>query len=154
MLQALEWLTYPKMIGVMDMAQLEKTILVIDDDLDFQLMVSIMLENVGFSVKYLVEGRLSLALHTAKTCDMILLDVELPGMNGIELSKQLKSNPEIEAIPIILVTGHSDCDQLFSESKADALFKKPFSLSALLLKITELLTPVYFRSPTGVKEPR
>jgi CheY-like chemotaxis protein len=133
------------------MVQEGKTILVIDDDLDFQLMVSTMLEKVGFGVKYLVEGRLSSALDSARTCDMILLDVELPGMSGVELSKQLKLTPEIETIPIILVTAHSDCDKLFSESNANALFKKPFSLSALLLKITELLTPAYFVSTVKVE---
>jgi CheY-like chemotaxis protein len=85
------------------MVQGGKTILVIDDDLDFQFMVSSMLENVGFGVNHLVEGRLSAALHSARACDMILLDVELPGMNGVELAKNLKSTPETKAIPIIRV---------------------------------------------------
>jgi CheY-like chemotaxis protein len=134
------------------MVQDGKTILVIDDDLDFQFMVSRMLEDVGFGVKYLVEGKLSAALDSAKACDMILLDVELPGMNGVELSKQLKSAPETGAIPIILVTGHSDSDKLFSESNANALFTKPFSLSALLQKIIELLTPTRLRGPVDMRQ--
>jgi CheY-like chemotaxis protein len=132
-------------------AQQGKTILVIDDDLDFQYMISTMLENIGFGVKNLVEGKLSAALNSAKVCDMILLDVELPGTNGVELSKQLKLTPQTEAIPIILITGHSDSEKLFSESNANALFKKPFSLSSLVSKITELLTPEYFRSPVELK---
>jgi CheY-like chemotaxis protein len=128
-----------------------KTILVIDDDIDFQFMVSTMLENVGYDVKYLVEGKLSSVVKSAKACDMILMDVELPGVSGVDLTKHLKSTPEIETIPIILVTGHNESEKLFSESKADALIKKPFSFSALLVKITELLTPVYFRTPVEEK---
>lgn len=123
-----------------------RTILIIDDDLDFQFMVSGMLEKCGFGVKYLVEGRVSSALDSARSCDMVLLDFNLPGTNGVELAKKLKSFPETKGIPIILVTGHSDSDKLFSESSANALFTKPFSFSALLRKITELLTPVYFRN--------
>jgi CheY-like chemotaxis protein len=133
------------------MVQEGKTILVVDDDLDFQFMVSRMLETDGFGVKYLIEGRLNSILKSARACDMILLDVDLPGMNGVDLSKTLKSIPDTKAIPIILVTGHSECDRLFNESKANAFFKKPFSFSALRLKITELLSPVYFRSPVEIE---
>src|SRR5688572_7015717 len=128
-----------------------KTILVIDDDVDFQFMISTMLERVGYDVKYLVEGRLNSVVNSAKACDMILMDVQLPGVNGVDLTKHIKSTPEIEAIPIILVTGHNKSEKLFSESKANALIKKPFSLSALLVKITELLTPVNLRTPVDLK---
>lgn len=126
-----------------DMVQDGKTILVIDDDLDFQYMISRMLENNGFNVKFLLNGQLNRTIDWAKRCDAVVLDVELPGMNGIELAKNLKSLPDTEAIPIILVTGHCDSDSLFSESHANALFKKPFSLSRLLQKITDLVNPVY-----------
>lgn len=133
------------------MLQEGKTVLLIDDDLDFQFMISSMLENSGFGVKYLLEGRLNAAMASAKRCDVVVLDVQLPGINGVELAKKLKSTPETEAIPIILVTGQSDCDKLLSESNANALFKKPFPLSALLLKITELLTPTPFSNATKLK---
>src|SRR5687767_2188740 len=122
------------------MVQDGKTILVIDDDPDFQFMVSGMLQHVGYGVKYLVEGRVNAAVDSAKHCDVVLLDVNLPGMNGIDIARELKSTPATESIPIILITGHCDSEKLLFESKANALFTKPFSLAALLQKITELLT--------------
>lgn len=117
-----------------------KTVLVIDDDLDFQVMMGSMLERWGFGVKYLIEGRLTSVLDSAKHCDVILLDVELPGLNGLEIAKELKSKAETAAIPIILITGHDDSEQLFFASNADMLVKKPFSLSTLHKKISELIS--------------
>jgi DNA-binding response OmpR family regulator len=124
------------------MEQNKKTILIIDDDLDLQFVITTKLKACGFSVKSLLEGKLSSTFDAAKICDMILLDVQLPGVSGVHLGQQLKSTPETLSIPIIMLTGHSDSDQLFLESKANALFRKPFSLSELVVKIKELFDPV------------
>ena len=117
----------------------EKTILIIDDDIDFQFMITSMLTSSGFGVKSLVEGKLLSTIDSAKTCDIVLLDIELPGASGVDIGKELKSQPETAGIPVILVTGHDECEELFKESRANVLFKKPFSLSLLLNKIRELL---------------
>lgn len=122
------------------MRENEKTILVIDDDIDFQFMVTMVLQRCGYMVKSLVEGKLHHTLESAKHCDIVLLDIDLPGVSGVEIGKELKSVPETLGIPIILLTAHSECDKLFIESRANALFKKPFALSELLSKIKELLS--------------
>jgi DNA-binding response OmpR family regulator len=116
-----------------------KTILVIDDDLDFQLMIGNLLRNSGFSVRTLLEGKVDLTLDTARECDMVLLDVQLPGVSGIDLGKELKSSSETSNIPVILITGLSEPEKLFTEAQANALLKKPFALSGLVDKINELL---------------
>jgi DNA-binding response OmpR family regulator len=116
-----------------------KTILVIDDDLDFQLMIGNLLRNNGFSVRTLLEGKVDTTLDTARGCDMVLLDVQLPGVSGIDLGKELKSSSETSNIPVILITGHSEPEKLFTEAQANALLKKPFALSGLVDKINELL---------------
>ena len=59
----------------------EKTILIVDDDIDFQFMITTMLKLSGFHVKSLIEGQLIPAVDSAKACDMVLLDIELPGIN-------------------------------------------------------------------------
>lgn len=118
---------------------LEKTILVIDDDLDFQLMIGNMLRTSGFIVKTQLDGNVNHTLDSAKGCDMVLLDIELPGLSGVDLGKKLKSSPETLNIPIIMMSGHPECQSLFAESKANALIPKPFPLSRLMAKIRELL---------------
>jgi CheY-like chemotaxis protein len=117
----------------------EKTILIVDDDIDFQFMITTMLASNGFTVKSLIEGQLIPTVDSAKVCDMVLLDIELPGVNGVDIARKLKSIPETASIPIILLSGHHECERLFLESKANAHFKKPFSLRQLLSKVNELL---------------
>lgn len=117
----------------------EKTILIIDDDVDFQYVVTAKLKACGYLVRSLVEGTIKSVFESARNCDMVLLDVELPGESGVVLGQELKSSPETRSIPIIMLTGHSDSDKMFLESKANVLFKKPFSLSELVVKIKEML---------------
>lgn len=118
----------------------EGKVLIIDDDVDFQFMVGSMLRSSGYIVKSLLEGKLHTTLNLASECDVILLDIELPGMNGVDLGKQLKATPATANIPILLVSGHNKCETLFIESEANAFFQKPFSLSSLMSKIQELIS--------------
>jgi DNA-binding response OmpR family regulator len=121
---------------------MDKTILIIDDDVDFQFMVGSVLRAIGYEVKTLLEGRPDSAVHLASTCDIVLLDIGLPGVNGIDVGIKLRSTPETADIPIILISANSDVDEMFSRSEANAFMQKPFSLSTLTSKITELLKKV------------
>ena len=82
---------------------IEGKVLIIDDDVDFQFMVGTMLRSSGYVVKSLLEGKLHTTLNLASECDVILLDIELPGMSGVDLGKQLKATPATANIPILLV---------------------------------------------------
>ena len=117
----------------------DKTVLIIDDDIDFQFMITSILASNGFDVKSLLEGRIFATVDSAKNCDIILLDVELPGASGVDIGRELKAQPETSDIPIILLTGHDEAERVFQESQANVLFKKPFLLGELLNKIKELL---------------
>lgn len=113
--------------------------MVIDDDLDFQFMVCSMLKTNGYKVKSLIEGKIDTVIAFAKNCDIVLLDIRLPGIDGVELGKNLRSFKETLDVPIILLSGDSEAEQLFKESKANDLLKKPFSLSQLMAKIKAIL---------------
>jgi len=125
-----------------DVCGMEKRVLIIDDDIDFQFMVGSMLRTSGYEVKTLLEGKLSAAVNMAGQCDIVILDVELPGTSGVDLGMELRSAPETSNIPIILVSGHADGNELFSQSKANAYIQKPFSLTALMNTIKALLKMV------------
>jgi CheY-like chemotaxis protein len=111
--------------------ELNKTVLIIDDDLDFQMMVSDVLHRSGYKVKSILEGRINSVMKIAKKCDMILLDIDLPGMNGVEVGKKLKENPATENIPIILISGDSEGELNSKACHAGGFILKPFSLSGL-----------------------
>ena len=117
-----------------------KTVLLIDDDIDFSSMVSELLNSKGFKVRCLVKGELTAVSHLAIQSDLILLDIQLPEINGIDISRALRADPTTEKIPIILVSGHSDNEP--GITTVNAFFGKPFSFSSLLKKINELLNPV------------
>lgn len=116
-----------------------KTILVIDDDSDYQLIVGNMLRNNGYKVECLLDGKISQATDLAKKCDMVLLDIEMPEANGVEVVAELKTNPETKQIPIILISAHLEGDKLFKTSRANGFMYKPFLLPGLLKKIKQLL---------------
>jgi CheY-like chemotaxis protein len=116
-----------------------KRVLVIDDDLDYQFMISALLGSRGFKVKCLLHGNDSSLLNLAKECDIVLLDIELPGIGGVELSKTLKADPSTAQIPIILISGCVNGPKLMNMSGANAFIGKPFSLLSLFDKINELL---------------
>jgi DNA-binding response OmpR family regulator len=106
---------------------------------DFQFMIRTMLKMGGYEVRSLLEGKPNAAVDIAKQCDIVLLDVDLPGANGVDVGKQLKSSPETSNIPVILVTANTECDKVFILAQANDFIQKPFSLAALMGKIKELL---------------
>ena len=116
-----------------------KSVLIVDDDIDFQMMISVILGNRGFKVRCLLKGRPTSVQRIARKSDIVLMDVQLPGTSGIDLGKKLKSDPQTEKIPIILISGQADGQDLLKTSCADAFIGKPFSLSGLLTKIDDLL---------------
>lgn len=129
----------PMFATIMETA--DKTILIIDDDSDFHTLVSIALKNSGYKVKSLFDGTIKEVFNMVKACDMVLLDVELPSANGAEVGKQLKSDPATQNIPIIMITGHTEGEKIFKQSKANAFIQKPFLLSGLLNKVKEYIRP-------------
>jgi response regulator RpfG family c-di-GMP phosphodiesterase len=119
------------------MDTLHKTILIIDDDMDFHTLISRWLINSGYSVKSLFDGSIKDVYRAASQCDMVLLDIELPTVDGVEVGRKLKSNPKTMGIPVIMISGHTDGDKLFHEARANHFIQKPFSLNLLLNKVKE-----------------
>jgi CheY-like chemotaxis protein len=83
----------------------KKTILVVDDDKSLVKSVKYHLEHKGYSTCVAYDGKQALEMIENHRPDLIVLDIIMPNMDGYEVIKALKSNPETANIPIVLVTG-------------------------------------------------
>lgn len=116
-----------------------KIILVIDDDRDFQTILKVTLKQSGFQVRSLFDGEITDTMNEKPSPDIILLDVDLPFANGVEVGKLLKANASTKDIPVIMVSANPYVDQLCKEAGANGYVQKPFTLKALIEKVHEKL---------------
>lgn len=123
----------------LEMVQGQKVVLVIDDDEDFQTILKVTLNQSGFQVKSLFDGEIAAALGEQPVPDIILLDIDLPYENGVEVGKKLKANAFTKDIPVIMVSANPYVDVLCKEAGANDYVQKPFALKALLQKVEERL---------------
>jgi len=116
-------------------------VLAVDDDPDIRGMISVALSARGFDVVTAGGGEEGLEIARIEKPDIIVLDVEMPGMKGPEVCKALTADPGTCGIPIIFLTGKVDLDAMEEtfEGGAQAYIMKPFSPFVLLDKIEEVL---------------
>ncbi|MFB3819467.1 MAG: response regulator [Candidatus Methylomirabilales bacterium] len=87
-------------------------------------------------------GERGLALAAAQPPDLVITDVCLPGISGLELCRRLKGAPATRHVPVLLVTGiPSDVETASVEAGADKLLGKPFNMETLRRVVGELLVP-------------
>ena len=118
-----------------------KTILVIEDDETMRGAFKRIFEADGFRVKLAADGtQLSLVLDDAPI-DLIVLDIGLPWINGLELAKLLKEHDDLKSIPLIFVSGKtSDFDvKRGFDAGADDYIKKPFDVEQIKKTVNALL---------------
>ena len=82
------------------------TVLVADDEQDMRALLTKLLSRAGHNVIQSVDGRAAVDLAIAHQPDVILLDVSMPAMGGLEVLKKLREIPETQAIPIIFLSAH------------------------------------------------
>ena len=122
-------------------------ILVVDDDTALAEMIGIVLRAEGFEISFCADGSGALdAFHNADP-DLVLLDLMLPGIDGIEVCSQIR---EESGVPIIMLTAKSDTADVVKglESGADDYVVKPFNPKELVARIRTRLRPSP-ESPTG-----
>ncbi len=115
------------------------TILVIDDHEDNRRILRDLLTNAGYEIIEALTGEEAVAAAQAHAPALILMDIQLPGIDGYEATRRIKADPALRAIPIIAVTSYalSGDDQKAYEAGCDAYVAKPFSPRALLAKVRE-----------------
>lgn len=119
----------------------KKKIMVVDDEADIRELIKFNLEKEGFDVVPVSDGETALEEARLRQPDLILLDVMLPGIDGIEVCFKLKSDSAFKSIPIVMLSAKSDeSDQLVGlKIGADDYLVKPFSPKVLVAKISAIL---------------
>ena len=117
------------------------TILIIEDERDIAEALEYNLRKEGFKINKAYDGRAGLRLAREKCPALILLDLMLPAIDGLEVCKILKKEPKTSGIPIIMLTAKgSEVDKVLGlELGADDYITKPFSLRELIARIKTVL---------------
>ena len=116
-------------------------ILAADDDPDILTLITLSLERAGYEVATAPDGQAALELARARTPAMAVLDLSMPLMNGLELTRALRADPATATIPIVILTAAVQSSYIDSarEAGADAHVKKPFSPRDLRARVDEFV---------------
>lgn len=117
-------------------------ILVVDDIPDNTFFLQTLLESEGYQVDVVDSGAAALEKIAAEPPDLVLLDVMMPEMNGYEVTQQIRANPNLPFIPIVLVTGHDHPTAADGfDVGADGFIRKPVDVNQLLNQVRAILPP-------------
>jgi len=118
-----------------------KRILVVEDTEDNRQILRDVLVNAGFDLIEAVDGEEGVQMATAHVPDLVLMDIQLPLVDGYEATRRIKSDPHLRHIPVIAVTSYalSDDENKAMAAGCSGYVAKPFSPRALLAKIREFL---------------
>ena len=121
--------------------QVRPTVLVVDDDEFQRKIVTQLMAEVNYKLLYAACGPDALSLLRKSKPDLILMDVQMPELDGIETTRRIKSVPRLAAIPVIMMTGQSDRTAVSESLKAGAVgfVVKPLSRENLLSKVAQAL---------------
>ncbi len=120
-----------------------KTILIVDDSASVRTVVSTTLKGAGYNVIQGIDGKDALSKMTGEKIHMIISDVNMPNMDGIEFVKEVKKMPAYKFTPICMLTTESEASKM-QEGKAagaKAWIVKPFQPPKLLAAVEKLVLP-------------
>jgi len=120
-----------------DFPAYKKTILVVDDEPELVTMIRKILEENGYHVICAFDGPQVFAVLKKHTPDLILLDIMMPEMNGLEVLARLKGDPETSSIPVFLLTAQDEYQEMLTgyDTGTDYYITKPFTKIQLMKAI-------------------
>ncbi|MGM0567986.1 MAG: response regulator [Elusimicrobiota bacterium] len=118
-----------------------KRVLIVDDDQDILRLMEALLEGEGYGIIKAEDGSYALEKTILEKPDLILLDIDMPNVNGFEVLERVKENPATKRIPIIMLTASSESHSFEEavEKKVDRYIAKPFDTKFLMQKIEEVM---------------
>jgi CheY-like chemotaxis protein len=116
-------------------------VLIVDDDQDSREMYTVALSAMGFQPLVAVDAEEALARARECRPDVVVADVKLPGVSGLELTRQLRTDTQTKSAAIILLTGHSfgSVRQQAHDAGCDRFLVKPYLPDALAAQIHDVL---------------
>ncbi len=114
------------------------TVLVAEDSLVVRAVLRQHLERQGYEVVEAQDGTAALAACRERVPDVILLDIEMPGLNGFDVLRALKSDPQLEDLPVVFLTGRTRTEDLVEGLRLGAhdYLKKPFEAPELIARVS------------------
>lgn len=118
-----------------------RQVLVVDDEIGALTLIGIMLERGGFEVLKAPNAYVALDILGQQRPNLIILDVMMPGMDGIELCRQIRATPETETIPVLILSARGDAETVERgfEAGANDYLSKPILHHDLVTKVRRML---------------
>jgi len=120
---------------------MKKKILIADDNPDLISILQVQLENKGYDTVQAANGRQAVDIATAQLPDLILMDIMMPQMNGLQAARLIRQNPKTHSIPMLASTAkvsHADTKECLESGFNDHI-AKPFTSTQLASRIEKLL---------------
>lgn len=120
-----------------------RKLLIVDDEDGVRALVRMTLDSGSFEIIEAAEGAQALQMARERRPDLVLLDVMLPDISGLDVCRELKADPDLASMTIIMLTARAQTADLgdAEEAGADGYFTKPFSPIALTRKVESFLGP-------------
>ena len=120
---------------------MSKKILVVEDTEDNRQILRDLLGMAGYDMVEANDGAEGVAKATEHKPDLILMDIQMPVMDGYEATRRIKANPDLKSIPIVAVTSYalSGDEEKTRAAGCDAYIAKPYSPRQMLAKVREIL---------------
>jgi two-component system, cell cycle response regulator DivK len=120
---------------------MSKKILVVEDSEDNRQILRDLFSAAGYDVIEAHDGAEGLAMATNHRPDLILMDIQMPVMDGYEATRRIKADPALKAIPVIAVTSYALAgdEQKTQAAGCDGYIAKPFSPREMLAKVREVI---------------
>ncbi len=122
---------------------MKKKILIVDDNPDLICILQVQLKNMGYDTVQATNGRQAVDIATAQLPDLIVMDVMMPQMNGLQAARLIRENPKTRSIPMLASTAkisYLDTQECLESGFNDHI-AKPFTAAQLASRIQELLKP-------------
>lgn len=131
-----------------------ETVLIVDDEEDIVELIQFNLSSQGYTVLTALSGEHGISLSTSHVPDLIILDLMLPGISGLDVAKYLRQKAQTKHIPILMLTAKtSDADIITGlESGATDYMCKPFGIDVLMARVRAILRRHVAAVPDVVKE--
>ena len=121
---------------------MEKNVLVVDDSATVRKFISVSLSMQGFKVVTACDGMDALEKLPSENVDLIITDLNMPNMDGFELIRSLRENPQYRDLPVIILSSLNDTVSKETGSKLgiESYVVKPFSLERIQYEVAKYLT--------------